>query len=308
VIRPFEQDDAQAVAALLHEDDPPWPITSEGLLHWQGSRPTRARAASWIALEEDEVVGWAEAHLLWTTSAEGVGEPWTFVQPSQRCRGHGGKLFEVAVQHLVAAGARVLETWAETDAASAFLERRGWKPGGGERVSLLDLARADPSVLAGLERTKADEGFSLAPLRDLLDRPHELHALDAATTADVPATFVEDDVRYDEWVGRVLEHPQLSLDESFVVLQDDRPVAFTLLEVDQDHGLASNEMTGTLPELRGRGLARLAKLAAIRWAKEEGFRTVLTTNDEQNSAILRLNESLGYRPVGRESEYLLEVA
>jgi GNAT superfamily N-acetyltransferase len=224
VIRAFEEEDAPAVAALLHEDDRPWPITAAGLLHWQGSRPERARAASWIALDEHEVVGWAEAHLLWTTSAEGVGGPWAFVRPSHRCRGHGGKLLEVAVEHLTGAGARVLETWAENDAGRAFLDRRGWKPDGAERVSVLDLARADVSTLAPPERAKAGEGFTLAPLRDLLDRPGELHALDAATTADVPATFVEDDVRYHEWVRSMLEDPS-SPDGSFVVLQDDRPVA-----------------------------------------------------------------------------------
>jgi GNAT superfamily N-acetyltransferase len=307
VIRPFAEEDAPAVAALLHEDDPPWPVTAAGVLHWQNSRPERARGASWIALEADEVAGWAEAKLLWTTSAEGVGEPWAFVRPSCRGRGYGGKLWEAAVEHLAAEGARVLETWAENDAGRAFLERRGWRPGGGERLSLLDLAYADLSLLPALEQAKANDGFRLVPLGDVLDRPGELHALDAAATADIPATFVENDVRYNEWARSVLEHPQLSLDGSFVVLGDDRAVAFTLLEVDPDHGLASNEMTGTLPEFRRRGLARLAKLATIRWAREQGYRTILTSNDEQNSAMVRLNESLGYHPVGRKTEYLLEL-
>jgi GNAT superfamily N-acetyltransferase len=65
-------------------------------------------------------------------------------------------------------------------------------------------------------------------------------------------------------------------------------------------------MTGTLHDFRRRGLARLAKLATIRWAAEQGFRTMLTGNAETNAAMLGLNESLGYRPVLKETHFVRE--
>ena len=65
-------------------------------------------------------------------------------------------------------------------------------------------------------------------------------------------------------------------------------------------------MTGTRADLRRCGLARLAKLATIAWARENGFTAIRTSTDGDNAAMLRLNESLGYRPVAVETEYLLE--
>ncbi|MGB2874292.1 MAG: GNAT family N-acetyltransferase, partial [Gaiellaceae bacterium] len=56
-----------------------------------------------------------------------------------------------------------------------------------------------------------------------------------------------------------------------------------------------NEWTATLPELRGRGLARLAKLASIRRAVEEGITEILTGNDPDNLPMRELNRRLGYR-------------
>ena len=58
-------------------------------------------------------------------------------------------------------------------------------------------------------------------------------------------------------------------------------------------------MTGTLPEFRRRGLARLAKLATIRWAAENGVEWMLTANAEANTGMRALNESLGTGPRGR---------
>jgi GNAT superfamily N-acetyltransferase len=105
-------------------------------------------------------------------------------------------------------------------------------------------------------------------------------------------------------VKEALGHPQLSREGSFVVLAGRRPVAYALLHVDPPARLAANEMTGTHRHHRRRGLARLAKLAAIAWAQEQGLDAILTGNDEENAGIVRLNESLGYRVAAVETEYL----
>ena len=62
-------------------------------------------------------------------------------------------------------------------------------------------------------------------------------------------------------------------------------------------------MTGTLPELRGRGLGRQVKLASINWAAENGVTQMFTTNDETNAPMLAINRRLGYQPRGRRVEY-----
>jgi RimJ/RimL family protein N-acetyltransferase len=82
-----------------------------------------------------------------------------------------------------------------------------------------------------------------------------------------------------------------------VVVAGDEPVALAWLDVDREHSVAGNRMTGTVPAHRHRGLARLAKLATIRWAGANGIRTIATGNDSTNRDMLALNEHLGYRPL-----------
>ncbi len=301
MIRALRPEDAPVVAAIQRESEVPEAVPAEGIVHWFGAQPERARVVGWVAVEGAAVVGWARARLLWKTSAPGVGEVWAFVAPRARGRGHGGGLVEAALAHLREADARVLESWAVVDDGRRFLEARGFRPGRSQRVLVLDLAGVEvpePGPLAGVR---------VVPLREVLDRPRELHALDAAAVADVPETFVYDDVRYDEWRRTELENPALELDGSFVALAGELPVAYAFVYADRAAGVAANDMTGTLPAYRRRGLARLVKLATIRWARAEGFGRFVTESDDENVGMLRLNESLGYRQVAVETEYLREV-
>jgi GNAT superfamily N-acetyltransferase len=113
-------------------------------------------------------------------------------------------------------------------------------------------------------------------------------------------------VRLEEWRRETLAHPQLTREGSFVALAEGVPAALAFVELDEPARLAANEMTGTLRCFRRRGLARLVKLAAIRWAKEQGFGAMLTGNAELNTAMLNLNETLGYRLLARETHFVRE--
>jgi GNAT superfamily N-acetyltransferase len=259
-----------------------------------------------VAVAGDDVIGWSEARLEWATSADDVGSFWLFVRPAYRRRGLGGELYDAACAHLGTVAARSLESWASDEEGARFLVTRRFKPVRTQRVLRLDLAGADLTGFAGLRGAKEADGYSVVPLTAVADRTEELHALDATATADVPATYAADDFRYEDWLADTLDHPQLSRDGSAVVLAGEEPVAYALLHVHPDKRLAANEMTGTRADFRRRGLARLAKLATIAWARKHGFLAIRTSCDGENVPILRLNESLGYRPVAVETEYLLE--
>lgn len=307
MIREFEDRDAAAVSAALHEEDPPIPVTPPGVLHWRHAQPDRAHANMWVYEDEGRIVGWAEARMRWSTSVPDVGDLFVYVVPSERSRGFGAQLYPETERHLRDLGARVLESWSYTAAGDALLEARGFRATGKERISALDLAQSDTTALAELEERLAAEGFRIVPLGEVRDRVPELHRLYAEASADVPEYFKEDDVRLDEWRVETLEHPQLSPDGSFIALAPDgTPAALAFLELDEPAGLAMNEMTGTLVDYRRRGLARLVKLATIHWAKEHGFERILTGNAESNEAMLGLNVSLGYEPIDRETHYVRE--
>jgi GNAT superfamily N-acetyltransferase len=304
LIRDFDPADAPAVSAALHDEEPPHPVTPEGVLHWRDGQPQRARARLWVAEEAGRVVGWAEARIRWTTKVQDVGDVWAYVVPSERGRGLGAALYAEVERYALGLRARILESWTYTAAGASLLEKRGFRATGTEQVSILDPARADLSELSALEEQKAEEGFSLVPLEDVRGQVEELHRVYAAASQDVPEYFREDDIRLEEWKHETLEHPQLSLKGSAIVLSGDLPVALAFLEVDGPASIGANEMTGTLPEFRRRGLARLAKLATVRWAAEHGIAAIQTGNSHENPGILALNERLGYRPVLTETHYL----
>lgn len=307
MIREFADRDADAVSAALHEEDPPIPVTAAGVLHSRHAQPERARVRSWVAEEDGRIVGWADARLRWSTSVPGVGDLWAYVIPSERGRGLGAALYVETEQYLREIGARTLESWTYRDAGRRLLENRGFRATGHERFSALDLAKADTSAFAGLEEKLAGEGFRLVPLDEVIDRVEELHRLYAEASADVPEYFKEDDVRLDEWRRETLEHPQLTREGSFIALAPDGvPAALAFLELDEPARIAANEMTGTLVAYRRRGLARLVKLATIRWAQEHDYERIFTGNAESNTAMLGLNVSLGYEAVDRETHYVRE--
>jgi GNAT superfamily N-acetyltransferase len=141
------------------------------------------------------------------------------------------------------------------------------------------------------------EGFRVVPLREVLDQPRELYAVYMAGEADAPDVFEVDNISFEEWELETLGAPSLDRDGSSVVVHGERPVAIALLEVDREHKRGTNEMTATLPEFRRRGLARLAKVASIRWAADFGVISILTSNDRENPGMLALNDQLGYRPL-----------
>ena len=168
------------------------------------------------------------------------------------------------------------------------------------------VAAADLSSFGDLLATRGAEGCELVSLAAVTDRPEELYRLDAAALADVPTTYSEDDIRLEDWLTEVLGHPQLSHEGSYVVLAGGTPAAYAFLHVDTAGRVAANDMTGTHPDHRRGGLAKLAKLGTIAWARERGYETIYTDTDQENAGMLHLNRSLGYRSVGTETQYLRE--
>jgi len=303
VIRTFRDEDARAAVDVLRASAKDWLHSPESLLHRLASHPPRAQQRAWVGEADGEVVAFARARLRWEVSERSLGWLWIGVLPEHRGQSLGGALYDLAATHLLAAGAERLETYTDEPGSRAFLEERGFREQGGEPILRLDVADADVSDLPALEQANAAEGFRLAPLAEVLDRPRELHALYAVASEDVPEESTVDDIRYEEWVSECLEDPDLSREGSAVVLDGEKPVALAFI-VSDGEGRAANDLTGTLPDYRRRGLARLAKLATIRWAEANGVEWMLTANAEANAGMRALNESLGYRPAGTQAFYV----
>ena len=152
--------------------------------------------------------------------------------------------------------------------------------------------RIDPRTI---EPRSAPPGVDLRSLAEL--KPRQVYELDAETMLDVPGEVAMDDVSFEQWLEDYWRHPDTDLDASVAAVIDDRPVAFSHLRI-APGGRAVTDMTGTLRDYRGRGLALLAKRASLVNAAKRGVELVSTENDETNGPMLRVNENLGYRPIG----------
>ena len=91
-----------------------------------------------------------------------------------------------------------------------------------------------------------------------------------------------DDSSFEQWLEDYWRHPDYDLDASVAAVIDGRPVAFSHLRIGPG-GRAVTDMTGTLRDYRGRGLALLAKRATLVNAARRGVELVSTENDETNA-------------------------
>ena len=286
MIRELRKEDAEATADLILVVNP-HRIETDQMVWARASKPSQQ---DWIAEPDGTVVGHAYAGL----SASGKGRFWIGVHPEQRGRGIGSELYRTVEEHL--ASAAQLRTWVDGDpAGERFVRRSGFEQTGADRVSDVDPRAVD---LARLPELEAGD-FRLVSLAEALDEVDALFARLRAGEVDLPADLVE-------WKWDDLGHPNLSFEGSFVVLDKEQPVAFGFLTVDLQRGLAYNQLTATLPAYRRRGLALLVKLATARWAAANGIERILTQSDRENSRMLALNDSLGYRPIYDQGIWVLE--
>jgi GNAT superfamily N-acetyltransferase len=253
------------------------------------------RAASWARASlanidllvsiDGEDVGSAAA----TVSTTQLGQAFAVlaVLPEHRRRGAGTALYEAVSSWVAEQGLDTIQGRAESDdeASIAFATRRGfvevWRENGFE-LDLRD-ATVDVTPPAGIEVVQLDDR---AELEDAI--------YDVAVEAipDVPSQenwrvperkeFLESDIR----------RPGSTI---VVALGDGEVVGYAVLTVHE--GIGTHAMTGVKRAWRGRGVARALKVAQIKWAKEQGLTRLSATNEQRNSPMIRVNESLGYRKV-----------
>jgi GNAT superfamily N-acetyltransferase len=286
-IRSFEAEDAERVARLLYVLSPAAVQTAESLVQRQSSEPARAWRRSWVAVEGDDMVGFATAYFQWFGDEAGKARIWAGVREDRRRRGFGSALWNTAVEHL--GGARRYTVEVDDDRAGlAFVEGRGFSQYDAEVISLLDPRTCRLAA-------KPHEGFDVLCLRDVIDHEREMFEFYGRAGA-MPPGDPENQVTFEEWRRFILDNPLLDAQASVVVADTDgQIVSLSWLLVDHARRRAENEWTATLPQLRTHGLARLAKLASIQWAVEHDIAEIVTGNDPDNLPMRALNRRLGYR-------------
>jgi len=267
-----------------------WPhrVGSErGLRHAADAAPPDAHRRYWAAEDGAKLVGWATAAIEYQ-SAERPGFLDVSVAPEARKAGLGTALLERCEAHLAGLGvATVLSSTTPEEGSQRLATAHGFRNTNTTRISGVDPRTIEPGSVP--------PGVSLHPLASL--DPRKVYELDAEAMRDVPGEVAMDDVSFEQWLADYWRHPDTDLDASVAAVIDDRPVSFSHLRI-APGGRAVTDMTGTLRDYRGRGLALLVKRATLVNAAKRGVELVSTENDETNGPMLRVNENLGYRPIG----------
>jgi GNAT superfamily N-acetyltransferase len=262
-------------------------VTPAGLEH------LRRWTEWWVAEEDGEIVGAARA-------GRG-GRAWVGVDATARRSGFGGALLEQVEARLRRSGERWAEGWSDDAAGAGFAAARGYQRCRDKPVSVLSLEGAD------LPPVEPPAGVRLHRVVDVEHRLRELHRLAVACYADEPGGAPGDEeMPFERWLEEDMGVPHISREGSTVAEADGRLVAYGVLMTDGE-GRGENDFTGTHPDYRNRGLARLVKLASLHWAQANGIREVWTGNDEENAPMLAVNRRLGYRVLHARSKHVREL-
>jgi GNAT superfamily N-acetyltransferase len=293
-IRTYEPDDAEGAVSLLARLVPTTVHTPESLRWRERAQPGRA---SWVAVEDGDVIGFATSFPQLWTGERGTSRVWAGVREDRRRQGIGSVLWAEALDHMREARRHTTEVDGD-ESGLEFVEHRGFTEFDSEVMSSLD--PTDRTLEPELQ-----DDFPVVELGDLGERDADLFDFYGAAGGIPPGA----PITLEYFRSFVLGNPTLDRSTSVVVLgEGGRIVSLSWLLVDRERARAENEWTATLPELRGRGLARLAKLESIRRAAEAGIREILTGNDPNNTPMRALNRSLGYRElyIRRDLELRIE--
>jgi GNAT superfamily N-acetyltransferase len=287
MLREGTREDFGSATELLNRVWPQRVGSERGLRHEAAVEPPDAQRRYWAAEDGSEVVGWATAGIGYERS-ERPGFLQVCVAPESRKAGLGTALLERCEAHLGDLGVATAVSFTTPEEASrSFATAHGFRHTHTIRISGVDPRSIEPA--------STPPGVELRPLAEL--DPRKVFELDSEAMLDIPGEGALDDVSFEQWLEDYWRHPDVDLEASVAAIVDDRPVAFSWLRV-APGGRAVSDMTGTLRDYRGRGLALLAKRATLVNAARRGVELVSTENDETNGPMLRVNEKLGYRPAG----------
>jgi GNAT superfamily N-acetyltransferase len=295
-IRQTDDGDAAACVALLREVAPYAIANERTWLHRRRTTPERTRLLSLVAEVDGRVVARGEAGVNWFLADAAYGFVNVAVTASRRRRGIGSALYDRLAEHARQIGIERAQTYFhETDDGTRFARGRGFHELRAETPSAVDPRTVDVPLRDDVE---------LVPLARL--DPREVHRVDEETTRDVPYVEPIEQMPYDDWLNQVWRNPTFAAEGSFAAVVEGEVASLSILFVDLESGRGMNGFTATRRPYRGRGLALAVKVAVLRWAAANGVTTVFTTNDETNAPMLAVNRRLGYRPQGRNVEYLAQ--
>jgi GNAT superfamily N-acetyltransferase len=259
----------------------------------------------WYADEAGEPVGFAQ---LGVVEGSATGEVEILVHPDARRRGYGAALLEAVCARARTTGCEVIMGSHATAAGAAFAARAGAVNRRRDVRSLLRLPLRGQAV-------RPVEGYTVRSWTGATpERLLDSFARAREAINDAPRATEQEWSGWDPGRVRDLEATLQRRGRELrvtVALDAHGSVAgFTELRVSlAPDAKASTEDTAVVGEHRRRGLARWIKLESVARLQRDrpDVQLVLTTNAEDNEAMLTLNRSVGFVPIAHYTTCTLDL-
>lgn len=300
IVRDVRAEDAEGFARVRRAALPFMLATAEQLVFdWAHAHPESHYRPLVAVTESGGIVGTAQVGIAHDAAEPGIGYANVYVDPAYLGHGAGTLLLRAAEEHLAERGARTLYSWVlDAPENLAWAERRGTPPA----VPPTSSGSTSPPSNCRRSRLHA-AGVELLTAEDFAADPRPLFELDALTTADEPSDVGAELDDYAHWRATTWEHPLFDRALTTVAVVDGVPAAFSAAQTD-GLGRYNSGMTGTGPDFRGRGLAKLAKNTSLHRARAAGCTEAFTGNDTGNEPMLAINKWFGYEVGAREVRHV----
>jgi ribosomal protein S18 acetylase RimI-like enzyme len=292
VIRPAEERDHAAIAALYTRVHPDDPLTVEVLV-WLLGRAIPDRPHPFLVAEMGpQVVGWGLLRGLPNLAPAFLILE---VDPDRRRMGIGSGLLDAVLSASPGESEIVVEVSAASAESLAFVRHRGFVEEARRFESVLELGPFDPRPFDGVRARLEAEGyrFSSFDQEDSEDLRRGLHRLSEEAAQDVPTPEPVLPTSYEVWARDWLDAPHAIPATFALVFLGPDPVGFSYV-ISQSEGIGYMWMTAVAREHRGRGIGLAVKVHALRAAQARGLREVSTNNDPGNAPMLAINHRLGF--------------
>ncbi len=303
-LRPYRNtvEDNRAITRLENLIWPDQPITEEAQQHRRDSCPPDAWMEEWCIELDDHVVAYGYViEGFWSTQSR-LFEIGLTTEPAYQRQGIGRRLYDHCLKHLLMAHeVDYLTTTTREDKPDAirFLENRGFALKMREPESELKVSSFDFTPFAAKEQQVEAHGITIQSLASLASCDPDWQAkkwhLNTAIMRDVPRQDPYNPPTREQFIQQHMEGPDFDAATMWIALHGGQWVGGTELWINPaSRDKVYTGITGVTRNYRRRGIATTLKLQAIRYARDHGFTTIITDNEE-NNPMFQINLALGFR-------------